>query len=141
MEYTLLKLAAIVSFFTVILPIFKFYMQQKIKDQKKHEEKEIDNFNQLKAIKDIYLKERKPLYLQAWREFNALCKQGRMHKEDAVLLSQLIEEMLGSYADEYKGYKFKNEYNRIYVLMKNWHIDDKQWKIIINFLYEVDEAE
>jgi hypothetical protein len=143
LEYFLLKLAALVFTFTVVLPILKVYIQLKMKQKRKVKETG-ESFAQLKAIKEIYERERKPYYLEARQLFNELCKKGKMHHEDAVLLRRLLEESLGAYAKEYNGYKFQNEYNRIYVYLKNWYIDVQDWKRVLNFLnevYEESEAE
>jgi len=141
MEYALLKLAALVIFFTFILPVLKFYIQAKVKEQKKIQRNKPICFTELKALKEIYEKERKPYYLEARAIFNSLCKQGKMHHEDIVLFRKLLEDSVGSYIQEYKGYKFENEYNRIYVYLKNWHIDVSQWEQIINYLNEIYESE
>lgn len=139
MEYFLLKLAALVFTFTVVLPILKVYIQEKAKQKAREKKISSMTFADLKKLKEIYERERKPYYLEARQLFNELCKQGRMRHEDAVLLRRLLEESLGAYAEEYKGYKFQNEYNRIYVYLKNWHIDVRDWKRVLNFLNEVYE--
>jgi hypothetical protein len=139
LEYLLLKLAFFAFTATVVLPILKVYIQEKARQRAKEKKNPSMNFTELKELKGIYEQERKPYYLEARQLFNELCKQGRMHHEDVVLLKRLLEESLGAFVEEYKGYKFQNEYNRIYVYLKNWHIDVPDWERILNFLNELYE--
>jgi hypothetical protein len=138
----LLTLATLSILVTVILPILKFYILAKAKERIKEQSKSQEmNFKELQQLKEIYVRERKEYYLEARELFNSLCKQGAIHGEDLVLLRKLLEESLGEYAKDYKGYKFDNEFKRIYVYMKSWHIEVRQWKQIIDFLNKQFERE
>jgi hypothetical protein len=64
-----------------------------------------------------------------------------MDRENMVLLRKLLEESMGDLKHEYDGWKFDNEFHRIYTYMKNWHIDVYQWEEIIDFLNEVYEQD
>jgi hypothetical protein len=140
MEYTLLKLAALIILFTVVLPIVRVFIQEKVKQEAKEKPRHQDmSFNELRQLKEIYDRERKPYYLEAQSIFNSLCKKGKMHSGELLLLKTLLEESLGSYVNEYRGWKFKNEFNRIYCYLKSWHITQEEWEEIIKFLNELQE--
>jgi hypothetical protein len=137
MEYTLLKLAALAILFTVVLPIFKYYIREKAKQKPKVQQDE--SFRELLTIKSIYERERKPYALEARAIFNSLCKQGNLHRNELVLIRKLLEECMGEYKHEYDNMKFKNEFHRIYAYLQNWHIDRYQWVKIIDFMNEIHE--
>jgi ABC-type dipeptide/oligopeptide/nickel transport system permease component len=142
MNTLLLKLAVIAFVVTVIIPIFKVYITAKTSQKAKEKPKAGElSFTDLKKIKEIYINERKPYYEECRILFNTLCKRGKMHKEDVTLIKMLLESSLGDYVSEYKGYKFQNEYQRVYTYMKNWHITKQDWERILIFLNELYESE
>lgn len=142
MNYTLIKLAALAVTLNVVLTVTRVVIQELArKKMRERKQPQTMDFFTLKRFKEIYEAERKPYYEEARAIFNSLCKQGRMHGGDLVLLRKLLEDSLGSTVERYKEYKFTNEYHRIYVYMKSWYIDENEWKQIIDFLNEVYGSE
>jgi hypothetical protein len=138
----LINYAVLLCLFAVLSPILKVYIRESVKRQKKDTQKE-ETFREMLQIQRIYERERKPYALEAKAIFTNLCKQGLLHRDDLVLIAKLLEECMGDYQHEYQGRRFKNEYHRIYAYLQNWHIDERQWQNIINYLnktYEREEA-
>jgi hypothetical protein len=99
--------------------------------------KQVEEFNdvlQQNKLREMYEVERKPLYLQARTLFNTNMKAGKIHKLEFDYLEKLVTKSLGACIEEYKYYKFQNKAHRLYVLMKDQHIEPNEWKLIIHFL-------
>lgn len=113
------------------------------KKRRTHEKflKDIEKFKNERVIDEIYERERKLLYMQARDLFNQLMHAGSLSHREIIYLEDMIKRSLGSYIDEYKGYKFKNNAHRIYTLMKNTHIDVQDWKRIIYFLEQMQQKD
>lgn len=146
-------------FVTVLAPIMTFYVKAKMKYKSKQQEskgkvvkKQID-LQQYQAIKEVYNKERKHLYLEARDLFKDNMKNGMMSKMDILELKNKIDSCLGEYAEEYKDYSkvakvkqkdgsekevikkgFDNTAHEIYVKLMNFHITPNEWQEIISYL-------
>ena len=62
------------------------------------------------AVKNIYIIERKMYADQARELFKRLCHAGKIRKKEQRELRKLIEELLGSYAEEYNRKRYNNEF-------------------------------
>lgn len=95
---------------------------------------------QKEAIKEIYENERKRYADQARKLFNALCRQGKIRKEQQKSLRYLLENCLGDYVEEYKGWKFDNEFHRLYTYLRSYHLDEGDWNRIQTFLEQIQKS-
>jgi hypothetical protein len=156
MQYTLLKLAGLVFFFTVVAPVLVVFVKAKAK-QKVYEQmhpkrnKQVMNdvdLNQYQAIKQIYREEREGLYIIARDLFRDNMKAGLMNRMDILTLKQLLNESLGDYIHEFDNYKhvvkqgkkevikygFQNDAHEVYCKMMSYHISPGEWQKIIGYL-------
>jgi hypothetical protein len=83
----------------------------------------------------------KPLYLEAKCLFASLMKQRKIHNYEINDLKAIIDNRLGRYVDHYHNYKFKNDAHEIYVKMKNFHLYEYDWEVILNFLHSMENNE
>ena len=95
---------------------------------------------QKRALEEIYIAERKDSADQARELFKALCHQGKIRKAEQKALRSLIEDLLGSYAEEYKSKKYDNEFHRLYTYLKSYHLDKDDWNIIIRTLEQIQQS-
>jgi hypothetical protein len=95
---------------------------------------------QKQAIKEIYTEERKECADQARKLFKTLCHAGKIRKEQQKALRSLIETLLGSYAAEYKGKHYDNEFHRLYTYLKAYHLDNSDWDKIMTALEEIQKS-
>ena len=68
------------------------------------------------------------------------CHQGRIKKAELQMLRGLIETRLGGFAEEYKGWKFDNEFHRIYTYLRSYHLDEQDWHSVLKSLDEIQHS-
>jgi hypothetical protein len=95
---------------------------------------------QKQAIKEIYVEERKEYADEARELFKELCHAGKIRKEQQKALRQLIEALLGSYANEYKRKHYDNEFHRLYTYLKAYHLDKDDWDKIMTALEQIQKS-
>jgi hypothetical protein len=95
---------------------------------------------QKQAIKKIYVEERKKYADEARELFKQLCHAGKIRKEQQQMLRNLIETLLGSYAEEYKRKHYDNEFHRLYTYLKAYHLDKNDWDKIITALEQIQKS-
>lgn len=131
-----------------ILPVLGFYIRavamhtlskhgKEFKQQKKEEEK-YNRETQKKEFLREYDAKIKPLYNEGRVLFASLMKQGKVHNYELGDLKGILNNRLGKYAEHYHNYKFKNDANEIYVKMKNFHLNEYDWELILNFLHALE---
>jgi uncharacterized protein (DUF4415 family) len=92
------------------------------------------------AIKQIYETERKEYADQARELFKSLCHEGKIKKEQQQALRKLLEDCLGSFKQEYKGWRFDNEFHRLYTYLRSYHLDEGDWHRIHDFLEQIQKG-
>jgi hypothetical protein len=95
---------------------------------------------QKQAIKEIYVEERKECADRVRNDFKALCHAGWIKGKELKELRILLESCLGSYVSEYKGWKFDNEFHRLYTYLKSYHLDKGDWKRIQEYLEQIQKS-
>lgn len=137
-----------------VLSILGFYIKAIIcSDLKKyamHTKKEVEKLKEQEkynreAQKREFLREYdakiKPMYLEAKNLFCLLMKQRKVHSYEVADLKKILNERLGKYADHYHNYKFKNDAHEIYTKMKNFHLNEYDWELILNFIHGLEANE
>jgi hypothetical protein len=101
---------------------------------------------QLKALRDKKLsqqleleeillrKELEPYYLRAKDLFNNAIKSGNLSREQILYLKKIIDDSLGSYLNDFKYTKYKNDAHEIYSKLKSSHISVASFKRIIQLI-------
>jgi hypothetical protein len=167
MEVLILKVLGIGFLVFIVVPVFKFWIvakaKQRIWEQQRQQKqgkkggsdnirREVD-LKQYQAIKEIYKREREPLYLLNRDLFKDLMKVGKLTREDIFQFRYLLEDCLGEYVHDFDNYEhkvkvkdksgnekevvkkgFDNECHRIYVYLKSYSLTPSNWQKINQFL-------
>jgi hypothetical protein len=133
------------------LPVLLFYAKavimhslkrEAVKHEKEVKEKEkYDRQTQKQEFLREYDAKIKPLYTEGKNLFALLMKQRKVHNYEIADLKGIINNRLGKYAEHYHNYKFKNDAHEIYVKMKNFHLNEYDWELILNFLHVLEVNE
>lgn len=118
----------------LILALFKNWLKNYTQNQRRTEKQKLKE-----NIHEIYVREREPLYDEAYALFNYLLKHGRLKRKDLLKIKSMLNEALGEYKKEYARMYFKNDAHEIYKKMKSENIDKTDWLKIINFLKSKQE--
>jgi hypothetical protein len=128
------------AIFGALGSVITFYFRNKEHELKTHKLND-KGFDEMKVIKENYDREMRPYYEVTQSKFNKLCKQGKITSDELYLLRLLIEECMGSYAEQYKRMHFKNGFHRIYTYLKCWYLDKGDFVEIQRYLDEIDQRE
>lgn len=128
----------------VVLAIVAKYLgrptQAAVKNTYKNQKKNVPgrrdtpDIQEFESIREIYFKERYKYYKESWVKFNSLLKEGRIKREEILMLRNILEDSLGDYVHDFDNFKFKSDAHRIYSYMESWHISPWQWESISKFL-------
>lgn len=133
------------GFLIIVCPVILFWIKlrinkRKIESKKQHEKelkeklvRENSHSNKVCLNTDI------ELYTECKGLFNHLMKDGKMSRREILYLKGLINRLLGeTILEHYKGFKFKNEANEIYVKLKNQYLESCDYQEILDYLKECE---